>query len=65
MISGVHGISLTGITYEKALSYVGEGSPVIARTGEDEYIIITAYNSSEIAYIEASIWSSRRLCLNE
>ena len=61
MISGVHGISLTGITYEKALSYVGEGSLVIAKTGEDEYIIITAYNSSEIAYIESSIRCSRRL----
>lgn len=31
MISGVHGISLAGITYEKALSYVGEGNLVIAK----------------------------------
>lgn len=64
-ISGVHGISLTGITYEKALSYVGDGSPVIARIGEDEYIIITAYNSSEIAYIEASTGAQKTVSMNE
>ena len=65
MISGVHGISLTGITYEKALSYVGEGSLVIAKTGEDEYIIITAYNSSEIAYIESSSGSVKTMSMND
>ena len=65
MISGVHGISLTGITYEKALSYVGEGSLVIAKTGEDEYIIITAYNSSEIAYIESSYGSVKTMSMND
>ena len=64
-IRGVHGISLTGITYEKALSYVGDGSPVIARIGEDEYIIITAYNSSEIAYIEASTGAQKTASMNE
>ena len=65
MISGVHGISLTGITCEKALSYVGEGSLVIAKTGEDEYIIITAYNSSEIAYIESSSGSVKTMSMND
>lgn len=65
MISGVHGISLAGITYEKALSYVGEGNLVIAKVGEDEYIIITAYNSSEIAYIEASSGAVKTMSMND
>ncbi|MFR2512064.1 MAG: hypothetical protein ACLS9K_08835 [Lachnospira eligens] len=53
------------ITCEKALSYVGEGSLVIAKTGEDEYIIITAYNSSEIAYIESSSGSVKTMSMND
>ena len=53
-ISGVTGINLTGITYEKVLSYVSNGCPVISRTESDEYIVIIAYNSSEIAYIDSS-----------
>ena len=50
----VTGINLTGITYEKVLSYVSNGCPVISRTESDEYIVIIAYNSSEIAYIDSS-----------
>ena len=53
-ISGVTGINLTGITYEKVLSYVSKGCPVISRTESDGYIVIIAYNSSEIAYIDSS-----------
>jgi hypothetical protein len=56
---------LAGITYEKALSYVGEGNLVIAKVGEDEYIIITAYNSSEIAYIEASSGAVKTMSMND
>ena len=32
---------------------------------EDEYIIITAYNSSEIAYIESSSGSVKTMSMND
>lgn len=53
-ISGITGINLSGITMEKALSYVGKGYPVIARTGADTYVVITGYSSKEVTYVDVA-----------
>ena len=64
-INGVNGINLTGITYDKILSYIGEGSPVIARIGDNQYIVIIAYNSSEIAYIDGETGVQKTITMND
>ena len=43
----------------------GDTVKVEAPVGEDEYIIITAYNSSEIAYIESSSGSVKTMSMND
>ena len=64
-INGVNGINLTGITYDKILSYIGEGSPVIARIGDNQYIVIIAYNSNEIAYIDGETGVQKTITMND
>lgn len=44
-------ISMKGVAMESTLSFVSEGKPVIAKVS-DGYIIITAYDSGNIAYID-------------
>lgn len=51
-INGVNGISISGVSYDEMLSFISDGRPVIARASAGEYIVITAYNSNEIAYTE-------------
>ena len=48
---GLTPISMKGVSMESILSFVSEGSPVIAKVN-DGYIIITAYDSGNIVYID-------------
>ena len=49
-------LTLKGISFENALSFVSDGKPVIAKT-DDGYVVITAYDTSNVTYIDASTGS--------
>ncbi len=49
-------LTLKGISFENALSFVSDGKPVIAKT-DDGYVVITAYDTLNVTYIDASTGS--------
>ena len=49
-------LTLKGISFENALSFVSDGKPVIAKT-DDGYVVITAYDTANVTYIDASTGS--------
>ena len=49
-------LTLKGISFENALSFVSDGKPVIAKT-DDGYVVIAAYDTSNVTYIDASTGS--------
>jgi len=53
-IGGIKGVNLSGVTLDKALSYVGQSCLVIARTDINTYVIITGYTSKEVTYVDVS-----------
>ena len=64
-INGVKGISVTGVSYDEMLSCISDGRPVIANISSDEYIVITAYNSNQIAYIESSTGTQKTISMSD
>ena len=64
-INGVKGISVSGVSYDEMLSCVSNGNPVIARVAVNDYIVITAYNSSEIAYIVPLTGEQKTISMND
>ena len=64
-INGVKGISVTGVSYDEMLSCISDGRPVIAKISSDEYIVITAYNSNQIAYIESSTGTQKTISMSD
>ena len=51
-------VAITGVTVDKLLSYVGDGVPIVAKTGDDEYCVITAYDSDNVTYIDVATGTS-------
>lgn len=45
-------VNLTGATLEKALYFVSKGRPVIAKTSNHTYVIISGYDSNSITIID-------------
>jgi hypothetical protein len=45
-------ITLKGISYEAALTLVGRGKPVLART-ETGYVIIVGYDTTQVMYLDS------------
>ena len=64
-INGVKGISVSGVSYDEMLSCVSNGNPVIAKVAANEYIVIVAYNSSEIAYIVPLTGEQKNISMND
>ena len=64
-INGVKGISVSGVSYDEMLSCVSNGNLVIAKVAANEYIVIVAYNSSEIAYIVPLTGEQKNISMND
>ncbi len=45
-------LSISGLSVDKLLNYVADGYPLVAKTGDNSYCIITAYDSDNITYID-------------
>lgn len=50
--TGNNALNLKGVTVENILYYINVGIPVIGRTGDDSYVLITAYDSKNITYFD-------------
>lgn len=55
---GKRSINLSGCSLDQVLYYVGKGSPVVAKIGEEHYILITSYNSTDIRYTDPVVGQS-------
>ena len=49
-------LTVKGLALDNILSFVGDGKPVIGKT-DDGYAVITAYDSSNVTYIDISTGS--------
>lgn len=61
---GIHGLNLKGVSVEQVLSFVSEGYPVIGGT-EEGYVIITAYDSEEIVYLDTKTGAEKTVKLSD
>lgn len=64
-IAGVTGLSIKGVSVDKMLNYIDNGCPVIGKNGSDSYVIITAYDSKNITYMDATYGTSKTISLTE
>ncbi|MDO5382541.1 MAG: hypothetical protein Q4F06_07500 [Eubacteriales bacterium] len=53
-IPGVEGICIKGVSVDKMLNFIDAGCPVIGRTGNNSYVIIIAYDSKQLVYMDTS-----------
>lgn len=51
-VHGVRGIGIKGVSVDKMLSFIDSGCLVAGRNGRNSYVILTAYNSKEVSYID-------------
>ncbi len=64
-IQGVCGLSIKGVSVDKILNFIDNGSPVIGKSGEDSYVIITAYDSKNITYTDMASGTSTTVTLTD
>ena len=64
-IPGVNGISIKGVSIDKMLNFIDNGCPVIGKSGNDSYIIITAYDSKNVTYTDAASGMSQTVSLTD
>ena len=64
-IPGVSGISIKGVSIDKMLNFIDNGCPVIGKSGNDSYVIITAYDSKNVTYTDAASGMSQTVSLTD
>ncbi|MGN0328696.1 MAG: hypothetical protein ACI4D4_06920 [Lachnospira sp.] len=64
-VPGVQGICIKGVPVERMLNFIDAGCPVIGRTGNNTYVIITAYDSKQLVYIDTSSGSTVTTTISE
>lgn len=64
-ISGVKGLSIKGVSVDKILNFVDKGCSVIAKSGYNSYVIITAYDSKNLTYTDAASGSTQTMAITE
>lgn len=50
--TGNRALDLKGVNVDNILYYIGVGTPVIGRTGENSYVIVTSFDSKNITYYD-------------
>ena len=58
-------LDLSGCTLSQLLYYVGLGSPVYARTGMNEAVLITGYDSSTVSIYRPGSGTTTRMGMSE
>lgn len=58
-------LNLTGCSLSQVLYYVSQGSPVYARTGTDEAVVIIGYDTSSITVFDGNTHKNRRISMQE
>ena len=64
-IPGVCGLSIKGVTIDKMLNYIDNGCPVIAKNGNDSYVIITGYDSKNVTYMDAQSGATQTVSITD
>jgi hypothetical protein len=53
------------LSLDKILYFIDVGYPVIGRTGEASYVVVTAYDSGNIAYLDTDTGVSKTMAITE
>lgn len=58
-------LNLKGVSLDHVLNIINAGYPVIARTGTDSYAILTAYDATNVTYIDTASGSTQTKTISE
>lgn len=64
-IQGVSGLSIKGVSIDKILNFIDNGCPVIGKNGSDSYVIITAYDSKNVTYMDPVSGAEQTVSLSD
>jgi hypothetical protein len=60
-----HALYLRGVALDRVLYYISAGIPVIAKTGDVTYGIITAYDAANISYLDTTSGAMKAMAITE